>query len=85
MKHGLNFHDVESFRPALAWREFKFDRIALFECFVSVAANLRIMHEDVGSGAVGIGDKAKTFFVIEPFNQTLRHSIGGIVGIILRP
>lgn len=39
------------------------------------------MNENVGAGFVRTGNKAESLSVVEPFDKTLGHIVGGVVGV----
>jgi hypothetical protein len=52
---------------------FKFDRLALSQCFKAVTLDGRKMYEYI-CAAVGWGNKSKPFGLVKPFNGTCNHS-----------
>jgi len=68
----LHALDVFGFQTFFAGDDLKGHRVALIQCFESLAGYGRVMHENVLTGT--LGDEAEPFLVIEPLDFAAGHN-----------
>jgi hypothetical protein len=68
----LKFNDTGGFEALVRLDEFEFDAVAFLEGLEALAADHGEVNEDILSSLI-LGDETETFFVIEPFDDTISH------------
>jgi hypothetical protein len=68
----LKFGHLCRLKALIGVRNLEFHAVALFKGLEPIAINAGKVDENILSTLI-LGDETKTFFIIEPFDCTLRH------------